>query len=422
MADWAPQNYNIDVKSPFDSVLQGYQAGAAIRNDQQQQAQLQQQRDAQLQMQQDLAKLAANPTAHGIVQAGIKYPQLSEQLKRSYDAQSSEEQQASLGQASKVVSAISAGDTDLAKSILQETADAAKNSGDQKKYDGATALLKILELHPESALTTGAMYLAQGMGAKEFTAAYGGILDQFNKQKKAPLENQKLQEDITSEQYKRQIDALDTQIKQANSETERGKLQLERDKLTQESQLKLKDQQISAQSNLDSVNLGLSTVDKILKHPLWDSNIGVGSTIGKIASNIPGTDNKDFDVLLSTLKSQQFLNGIQALKNASKTGASGMGALSETEGNKIESAVASIDRNQSPAALKTALGVIKSTLQKSQKDIIGSKQLPQSGGSYIATIPRFGIIDEGRINKILTENPGATREQTIQYINSLGGK
>lgn len=250
MAEWNPINYNIDVKSPFESVLQGYQAGVVIRNDQLQQQQLQQQREAQLQMQKDLFELSKNPNTRSIIQAGIKYPQLSEQLKRSYDEQSSEEQQASLSVASQAVSAIASGDTDLAKSILQKQADAAKNSGDQRKYDGAQALLQQLELHPESALTTGAMYLAQAMGAKEFNAAFGGILDQYRKNKEFPAQLRKDSAEASkaeSEAIIKGVEAKNANIKTilenkklaGDIDEKAGRLALDRDKLTTDTQLKL---------------------------------------------------------------------------------------------------------------------------------------------------------------------------------------
>lgn len=444
----APIDYSIDVKSPIENAVAGLQAGGAIRNTLLQQQQQQQQMQLQQQMQTDLAKLAGNPNATAQDYAGmmVKYPQLSEHFKRSFDVLNGDQQQTTLSDATQAYAALQSGKPDIAVNLLKDKANAYRNSGNEGQAKKLETLAQTIEINPNAGKTSTALMLSSIMGPEKFATTFSTLGDQQRAQELQPgklaetnanasiaesnaliksveasnaptktqLENTKTAADIEATKLKGQIDALDVQIKQANSETDRGRLQLERDKLNGELQVKLGAQQSDTQNQLDTVNNSLATVNGILKHPIMQSSFGVGSTIGKIASKIPGTDNKDFDAMLDTLKSQQFLTAAKEMK--------GMGALSDAEGARIERAVASLDRDQSPAAFKTALTTIKTTLERAQAKIVGSGKLPQSGGAFVMQHPVYGVVNDGTINKLLAQFPGATREQVINYLKQSGGK
>ncbi len=36
--------------------------------------------------------------------------------------------------------------------------------------------------------------------------------------------------------------------------------------------------------------------------------------------------------------------------------------------------------------------------------------------------PKFGNVGEGDINRLMASQPGATREQVLEYLKSTGGK
>jgi hypothetical protein len=232
---------------------------------------------------------------------------------------------------------------------------------------------------------------------------------------------QKTQAEIGDIQIKQQLSALDKQIAQANSETERGKLQLERDKLVQQQQMNGQSVQQDTQQQLETVQNGLSTVKSILSSPAldessWTPGIGSGPVsgiIGKVSGWMPGTEMTDMKAKIETLKSQQFLNQAKALK--------GMGALSDAEGARIERAVASLDPDQSAKSFKGALNVIQSTLERAQNKLVASGKLPTAGGAFVMQHPVYGNVSEGDINKLMAAHPGSTREQVIQYLNQTKG-
>jgi hypothetical protein len=72
-----------------------------------------------------------------------------------------------------------------------------------------------------------------------------------------------------------------------------------------------------------------------------------------------GTDANDLSGALTTLKSNVMLDKLKELKNASPTGASGMGALSEREGQMLASVIGSFDLKQSDAKLLDSLARIR---------------------------------------------------------------
>lgn len=436
-----PINYNIQVKNPFEASLQGVQAGMQIGAQADAIKQQQLQRQQQLQLQQDLGQLANNPNAGAQDYASmmVKYPQLAEHFKNSWDVLSADQQQSKLNHSTQVYAALQTGNPQVAIDLLNKQSEAYANSGKKEDAQAASHLAQMIQLDPNTAKTTAGLMLSSIMGPEKFASTFATLgkenreeqlqpsalskseseatikaVEAKNAETKTQLENTKTAADIETTRLKQQLDALDVQIRQANSETERSKLQLDRDKLAGELQVKLQTQQTDAQNQLDTVTNSLSTVNDLLKHPIMDDNFGVGSTIGKALGNIPGTHNKDFNASLDTLKSQQFLTQAKELR--------GMGALSDAEGARIERAVASLDRDQSPAAFKTALNTIKTTLERAQAKIVGSGKLPTQGGAFVMKHPVYGNVNDGTVNKLLQQFPGATREQVINYLKETGGK
>lgn len=80
---------------------------------------------------------------------------------------------------------------------------------------------------------------------------------------------------------------------------------------------------------------------------------------GAIGGVIPGSERNDFKALLDQIQGGIILEKLQTLKEASKTGASGMGALSEREGARLAAAVAALDPNMSAEALETSFQEIE---------------------------------------------------------------
>lgn len=184
-----PINYSIgDVASPSQAFLGGLQGGAAIQDIQlkQQQQQLALQQAAQLRT--DLAEYQKNPTVKGISSLSMKYPQLSEQFKRSYDMLAPQEQAAKLESAVPVYAAVLNGKPDTAIELLEQSATALKNSGDEKGAGQAKTIAQLIKDHPENAKATMGLLLSSAMGPDKFTAAFGALGDESRKAETAPVD------------------------------------------------------------------------------------------------------------------------------------------------------------------------------------------------------------------------------------------
>lgn len=127
----------------------------------------------------------------------------------------------------------------------------------------------------------------------------------------------------------------------------------------------------------DTLDQTLDTASRVLNSPGFDKYFGVSMTKLPGVGTIPGTDAADTEALVNTLSSQGFLTSIQQMK--------GMGALSDAEGKKISSAIASLDSKQSDKSARAAVNTIisvtqaaKARLQKHAPDIAQTQSsLPQ---------------------------------------------
>lgn len=179
-----PINYSIDVPNPTQSFMQGIQSGAAVNQLQQQQQQQAAAKARQIQMNTDLAAISKNPTSDQIAEMSVKYPELSEQFKRSYDMLAPQEKEARINQMLPIYSAAVNGRKDVAADLLNKQADALDNSGKTQEAAQVRAHAQAFIDHPETMLTTSGLLLASAMGPDKYKEMVGGITDQ----QKAPSE------------------------------------------------------------------------------------------------------------------------------------------------------------------------------------------------------------------------------------------
>lgn len=105
----------------------------------------------------------------------------------------------------------------------------------------------------------------------------------------------------------------------------------------------------SADNALTAVNTAMGQVGALSSGPL--ANITKWTGLNASHNNLEST--------LTTIKSAITLDSLAALKANSPTGASGLGALSDTEGKLLASKVASLDSSQTPAQLKNNLQLVQ---------------------------------------------------------------
>ncbi len=148
-------------------------------------------------------------------------------------------------------------------------------------------------------------------------------------------------------------------------------------------------------SNAAFDRLGASA-NALLNHP---GLAGITGLRGKIP-NIPGSAAADAEAQLNTLKSQIGFGVMQELRNNSKSGSSGLGALSDAEGKRLEQNLAALDKAQSIEQMKSSLQSILDYSQGAKdrlRDVFNMKHknqaLQESAAPPVSTmtpgVPQF---------------------------------
>ncbi len=381
-----------------------------------------------MQMRQDLNDYMANPnpSSDDTFKLFARYPALSDHYTKAFALRNAEQQKADLNTMTEITSALASDKPDIAHQVIDSKIEAFENAGKTEDAAKLKTLKQVIAANPKAALRSSMLYVAANIGKEGFNNFLGALTTPETISKaESEASSAKVDADfaelrqkskLLTEENQRRVAELDAQIKAAGSETERGKLQLEQQKLLQELSKNQKADEVAATNTADTVSQGLDTVAKIKAHPALSSSIGVGSSIGALLGKVPGTENTDFNSLLETLKSQQFLNMIPVLK--------GTGNLTDAEGAKLMTAIASLDRNQSPASFKAALATIENTLTRQQRRIASAGNLPTGGtnATFVMNHPKYGTVTDSTVNAIVNKNPGATRDQVLKYLYSTGGK
>lgn len=96
-----------------------------------------------------------------------------------------------------------------------------------------------------------------------------------------------------------------------------------------------------------------NTAGELAKHPGLENNTGWKGALG--FNKVPNSQGKDASVMLDSLKSKMVIEAMTTLKEASKTGSTGFGQLSEQENQRLENYVANLDRAQTKESMQKAL-------------------------------------------------------------------
>ena len=220
-------SYQQNVASPLQQSLAGYQTGVGIRKQQAQQAQVELQQQQALQMRTDLASLAMKEDAgaEDYAQVMTKYPTMSEHFKRAWDVLSTEQQKVKQGQALNVFSALSAGQNDMAKKMLEEQKTAAENAGLKNEADSAEALLSLVEANPEAAKTSAGLLLSSTMGPEKFAETWTKLQSEQRERELQPgaIKKQAVDLGLTEAQVSKTL----VNVKKLGAEAQKAVLELE---------------------------------------------------------------------------------------------------------------------------------------------------------------------------------------------------
>ena len=363
-----PINYLEQLQQPdiTGSFVGGLQAGGAIR---QQQAAEQAASDAQAlkaQYAADLQEYLGKPTARAAAAMTAKYPQQREAFKQAWDMQSKDQQDANFRAGTQVYSAIQSGRTDVAAKVLDENIAAMENSGQD-----ASALKTIRETLERDPTMTGAQigltlsslepdrWAKVATEMRESEQAPFELTEKQAKAQKAAVDAKfaesmavqdlakkgwditKIQNDIGVSRQNSQIAAMNANIKRETNDLKRQELQQKVQSAQVKRDAEVLEKVAQAETGRAAIDNMLNSADRILKTP-----VGViSSAAGPISSKLPtlSSDTADLEELITTMASQAFMAQIPNLK--------GMGALSNAEGEKLQSSLQNLSLRQSPERL-----------------------------------------------------------------------
>lgn len=145
-----------------------------------------------------------------------------------------------------------------------------------------------------------------------------------------------------------------------------------------------KPQITAANSALDQVNVLKDQIEK-----LGESGVPTaGHPMNQILANLPSwvpfsdTEQKDFVRQIETLKSKNFLTGIQAMK--------GFGALSNAEGAKVETSIANLSTDMSFDQFKKEIKKIEKSIDIMKNEAQAKIDREQARIERYSTPPKFG--------------------------------
>jgi hypothetical protein len=405
-----PIDYTLDVQNPIQSVLQGYQAGAAIRNDQLQQQQQQAAAAQQQRQQQMLAELANKPnaTADDYVRVMTQIPSIAEQLQKAWTTKNAAQQQAEAGDMLRWSAAIETGNAEIAAKQMEERAAAMESSSGNGQSSAPTqssqalrAQAQIVRNNPQFALAQFKATLAfnpNGKDAAETLKKFGeeqraqemqpaamakagaeaqkSAIDAKYAEQNAIQEIQKrgwdiraIQEDIGFKKEANRIALMNAALGRETNDLKRQEMQMQIQERRQALDEKIRTKVADAESSAAIIDNTLNTIERLKKNPRLNSVVG-SLEGGKMYANTlmemitPGGDSdvaNDAIRLIDQLGSQAFLSQAANLK--------GMGALSNAEGEKLQAALANLDRKQSEKQFRESLDEVSRLMNKARQNI-----------------------------------------------------
>ena len=395
-----PIQYVAPPEDPFKKALIGFQIGSAISDMQAKQQEAANAQALKEQYSKDAQELFKNPTAGALGQFAIKYPSNAEKIISAGKLITDAQKETAFNDAAKIYNFISTGNIDYARNLLDTKIKALENSG--KDASDYLELKSQLEKDPKVAGAT-AGFIASSLNPERFlqiAKAPSEVSEAKSKADKAAIESKfaessavldiqkkgwdisKIQEDIKIAKENSRIAALNAQISREGNSLKRQemglKLQEMQDKRDEAIRGKTSEVE-SARFNIDNM---LNTADRVLKNPSLNSVLG--SIQGRLPAFVSDEAN-DAIALIDTLGSQAFLSQIPNVK--------GMGALSNAEGEKLQSALQNLTRKQSEKQFRENLSEAQRLMLKARKNISTRFGVPETTPDTPAVQPSMTDID-----------------------------
>lgn len=406
-----PIDYSSLVQSPDlgGSLLQGFQTGAGIRQVIDQREQQQQAMAQQEQYKVYLQSALSNPTPQAFAALTAKYPQQREAFKQSWEMLNKGQQDAEFKSGAQVYSALRQNKPEVALQELQKAIDANANSGedtsdlenikrliqsDPKAATGHIGLVlsatdperwgKIAGELRESDIAPAKLSEAQAKAVKAATDARYAESMAAKQLEKAGWDIWKIGQDASIARQNSQIAALNAATSRESNNLKRDELRLKLDEKMRARDEALNQKAAEVSNARGSIDNFLNTAERVLN---TDAGI-IESATGPISSRTPtlSADTADFEELVSTLSSQAFLSQLPAMK--------GLGALSEKEGEKLQSSLQSLSLRQSPERLMENVREAQRLLMKGRQNLATKYGVPDVTPDTPQARPSAPTVDE----------------------------
>lgn len=389
-----PINYMLDVQNPIQTAVTGLTQGMQIGQFVQAKEQAEREAIQKQQMQQELSTFASKPnkTHEDYATIMARFPALAEDFKRGYDVLDSGKQQATFKTTSRIYAALSGGQPNVAKSILETEALGYENAGDKATADQMRTLAAMAETDPDGLLTISGLTLASTTPSqfKDVLGALGEnqMLPEEINLKKAQTDKTKAEAEKTEtenlwygDKTQAEIDNLESQVEDRQIGRVLQKQDMDQknqqfydnldqqqtqfyETLNQEERkiaqtvFNVKEKPEQRMERLEKVNKFASAstnaaeTAKLAAELANDPNLSkyIGGYWNRAMRNTPGTDEYNFAQKVETLKSRAFLIGAESLK--------GLGAMTEMEGSKVTVALGNLNPNQDVGEFQRQLSAL----------------------------------------------------------------
>lgn len=383
------------LQQPQDAMMAGLKNGVGIQQMQMERQAAQAKAQQAQAMQTDLAALSQNPTTQGIIAATIKYPQLSEQFKRSFDMLDPAEQRTRLERAMPVFTALHSNQPDIAAKLLKEQAVSLRNSGKEEEAKAAETKAQQITENPAAAKFALGGLLAAAIGPDKFAKMMGdvgteqraqelqpaAVREATGKANKATSDAQtagvqakyaeknvlqdyekkgwdikKIQADIANDRESNRIKAMEAATAREGNSLKREELRMKIDEAKRAHSEKIAERVAQAETEIAGVTDTKDLINEILKDK--DSLRAVtGASAWK--GSIPGTENRSMAGKIEQLVNMAAAMNLDKLK----------GPMSDKDILFVKRISANLDRYQDEDLFEADMRKFLSITERTEKKL-----------------------------------------------------
>lgn len=209
-----PIDYGVQIQDPSQSFLSAFQTGTAIQDTRLKQQQQQQQMANQKVILEGLAKIRQpGATVEDVSNLAMILPKdQSETVLKAFALKTDAQKQNSLNQAGRVVSALLAGENDIAQNLITEQANAMRNSGNEEGAKFLETWRGVTEVNPTASQNFFTAELLRLPGGDKIVENIVKLRTDNRAEAKAPFELTEAQQNAKKATSEADIKAIESQF------------------------------------------------------------------------------------------------------------------------------------------------------------------------------------------------------------------